>query len=228
MPSHSLHYIEKLPMHIVMHGHNHHSLFINSGDYEKMYECLHKASNACGIHVHAWVLLHDHIHLLATPGNKQNLVKAIGLIRSRYTDYYKMNYLIRDSLWEEGYNSCFVEVDSYLLSSYLYIEQKPVRKGVVDAVDAYQYSSYPGNALGHNDALITPHPLFLETIANLSDCESGSRYDRTRYQMLHIHPVNRYRLEMIRHGITTNSAVGAMTFIARVARMKSLWRDHQV
>jgi putative transposase len=39
-----------------------------------------------------------------------------------------------------------------------YIEENPVRAGLAAHPGAYPWSSYRANALGEDDALVTPHP----------------------------------------------------------------------
>jgi putative transposase len=39
-----------------------------------------------------------------------------------------------------------------------YIEENPVRAGLAANPGAYPWSSYRANALGEDDALVTPHP----------------------------------------------------------------------
>jgi putative transposase len=39
-----------------------------------------------------------------------------------------------------------------------YIEENPVRAGLAPSPEAWRWSSYRCNALGEDDALVTPHP----------------------------------------------------------------------
>jgi putative transposase len=41
-----------------------------------------------------------------------------------------------------------------------YIELNPVRAAIVDQPGDYRWSSYRANALGHDDPVVTPHPLY--------------------------------------------------------------------
>jgi len=54
-----------------------------------------------------------------------------------------------------------VQNDVYLLACYRYIELNPVRAGMSRDPANYRWSSYPGNALGRNDPLLTAHAEYL-------------------------------------------------------------------
>ena len=47
--------------------------------------------------------------------------------------------------------------EDYVLACYRYIELNPVRAGMVMKPQDYRWSSYPTNALGKANRLITPH-----------------------------------------------------------------------
>ncbi|MGD9951863.1 MAG: hypothetical protein AB7S87_04685, partial [Burkholderiales bacterium] len=48
----------------------------------------------------------------------------------------------------------------YVLACMRYIELNPVRAGIVREPARYRWSSYRANALGEDDALVTPHALY--------------------------------------------------------------------
>ena len=46
------------------------------------------------------------------------------------------------------------------MTCYRYIEENPIRAGIVQSIEDYRWSSYHHNALGIVDELITQHPSF--------------------------------------------------------------------
>ena len=54
-----------------------------------------------------------------------------------------------------------MQVETYLLACYRYIELNPVRAGMVTDPGQYRWSSYRANGLGQPDARLTPHLLYL-------------------------------------------------------------------
>src|SRR5439155_17811522 len=60
--------------------------------------------------------------------------------------------------WEEPYDATPVYTRAQLLFCMRYIEENPVRAGLAAHPGGYPWSSYRANALGEDDALLTPHP----------------------------------------------------------------------
>lgn len=58
------------------------------------------------------------------------------------------------------FKASLIDSDTYALLCYRYIELNPVRANMVQHPSEYPWSSYRTNALGHYDALITPHCMY--------------------------------------------------------------------
>lgn len=52
------------------------------------------------------------------------------------------------------------DAGDYLLACQRYIEQNPVRAGMVGHPAEYRWSSYRANAQGESDPLVVPHSLY--------------------------------------------------------------------
>ena len=131
MPRRPRLFIPNQPQHVVVRGHNRDPIFARPDDFRFLYQCLRTAANNNDLAVHAWVFMHNHIHLLVTPSGRQSLPKTMQSIGRRYAQYFNQTYLRSGSLWEGRYKSSLVDTDSYLLSCYRYIELNPVRACIV-------------------------------------------------------------------------------------------------
>ena len=79
--------------------------------------------------------------------------------------YINKTYHRTGTLWDSRYTSSLVQEDTYLCQRY--IELNPVRAAaLVDDPAHYRWSSYPANALGQRDPLITPYPLYTALAAD--------------------------------------------------------------
>jgi putative transposase len=110
--------------------------------------------------VHAYVLMSNHVHLLVTPeqaGGGARLMQALG---SRYARHALESHGRAGPLWEEPFEAAPVYAPRYLLACMRYIEDNPVRAGLVADPDAWRWSSYGANAWGREDPLVTPHPRY--------------------------------------------------------------------
>ncbi|MES2319582.1 MAG: transposase [Pseudomonadota bacterium] len=147
-------------MHIIQRGNNRNNCFFTTSDYLVYLDLLRRSAAGAGCRIHAYVLMTNHIHILASPEQESapaNMMKAIG---ERYVQYVNQRYNRSGTLWDGRYKSCLVQDETYLMVCHRYIEQNPVRAGMVTHPSLYQWSSHRCNAYGNADQLITPHPIF--------------------------------------------------------------------
>src|SRR5882762_2056880 len=108
--------------------------------------------------VHAYALMGNHVHLLVTFALAAGPARLMPAIAAGYAHYLAAAYGHEDSVWEEGYDASPVRARRHLLACMRYIEENPVRAGLAAHPGEYPWSSYRANALGEDDALLTPHP----------------------------------------------------------------------
>ncbi len=75
--------------------------------------------------------------------------------------YYNYTNKRSGTLWEGRYKASLIDSETYALLCYRYIELNPVRADMVQHPSEHPWSSYRANALGHYDALITPHYMYM-------------------------------------------------------------------
>ena len=149
-----------VPLHIVQRGVDRRPCFVLEVHYREYLRHLREQAEKFGCHVHAYVLMCNHVHLLATPQDRGGAGRLMQELGRRYVAYFNFTMGRTGTLWEGRFKSCVVDQDSYLLRCYRYIELNPVRAGIVGDPANFRWSSYHSNALATPDALITPHPAY--------------------------------------------------------------------
>ena len=145
------------PQHIIQQGRDGQQIFFEDQDYQYFHDCLDAAAYNYQLEVHAYVLMPDHVHILATPGNTDSISRTTQSIGRNYVQYFNECYSGSGTLWEGRYRATVVESRQYLLACSRYIELNPVRNGLVSKPTDYRWSSYAHNALGKFDEMITAH-----------------------------------------------------------------------
>jgi putative transposase len=155
-------YVPGYPVHVRVRGNDGRDVFRSEGDRIFMHRCLVETAPKCGIAVHAYVFMTNHIHLVATGTGEDSLARLIQRLGRRYVGYF--NYLHRrtGTLWEGRYRSSLIESERYLLACHRYVELNPVRAGMVAAPGDHPWSSFHFNALGSKDDLVSSHSLYME------------------------------------------------------------------
>ncbi|KOQ60184.1 transposase [Stenotrophomonas maltophilia] len=148
------------PQHVVQRGNNRQPVFFTDDDrvaYLRLL-CHHADQQHC--RVHAFVLMDNHVHLLATPDLCGGLSRMMQAVNRTYVRRVNDRQGRTGTLWEGRFHSTVVDTDRYLLACQRYIELNPVRAGKVAHPGDYRWSSYRANARGTCNALLTPHPAF--------------------------------------------------------------------
>lgn len=151
-----------VPQHIVQRGNNRGDCFFGDGDRLHYLRLLAQAARDFEVAVHAYVLMTNHVHLLATPrhrGGISDLMQAVGRC---YVPWVNKRRNRSGGLYEGRFKPRLVHSERYLLCCYRYIELNPVRAGLARDPADYPWSSFRCNALGEPDTLITLHPFFAE------------------------------------------------------------------
>jgi putative transposase len=150
------------PHHVIQRGNNRQLIFTSSADDDYFLDLLDENARKFGVAIHAYVLMGNHFHLLATPQTDTALPQMMQAIGRRYVRYFNDAQQRSGTLWEGRYKSTLIQADRYLLACMVYIDLNPVRAGLATQARDYPWSSH-GHYIGVKiDKLITPHPLYWE------------------------------------------------------------------
>jgi putative transposase len=144
-------------LHVVQRGRARAACFSCMEDRAAYLRALRVCAESEQCAVHAYALMGNHVHLLVTSAHAGAAARLMPAIASGYARHLAAAYGHPDPVWEEAYDASPVHAQRHLLACMRYIEENPVRAGLAAHPGAYPWSSYRANALGEDDALVTPH-----------------------------------------------------------------------
>ncbi|MDF1480607.1 transposase [Extensimonas sp. H3M7-6] len=150
------------PHHVIQRGNNRQRIFVDRGDFEHMLGLLAEYAQKFGVELHAYVLMDNHFHLLATPATEQALPLMMQALGRSYVRYFNRRHGRTGTLWEGRYRSTMIESERYLLACMAYIDLNPVRAGMAAQAGDWPWSSYAHYVGLRQDRLVTPHALYWE------------------------------------------------------------------
>ena len=148
------------PHHIIQRGNNRQMIFADTQDFATMMALLAENAHKFAVAVHAYVLMDNHFHLLATPATAEALPLMMQAAGRSYVRYFNQRHARSGTLWEGRYRSTLIETERYLLACMVYIDLNPVRAGMVAQPGAWQWSSHALYLGQRIDKLVTPHALY--------------------------------------------------------------------
>jgi putative transposase len=150
-----------LTQHVVQRGNNRRPVFRDDSDYRVFRELLSRESARCAVAVHAYALMSNHFHLMATPVDHLGLSKMMQSVGRTYVPLFNCRYQRTGGLWEGRYRSFAIESETYWFRCLRYVELNPVRAGLVSSPEMYRWSSARAHISGLPDPLLTDHDLYL-------------------------------------------------------------------
>lgn len=205
-------FVKGQAQHIIQRGNNREPIFAASDDYHFYLDCLQEAAKLHELTVHAYVLMTNHVHLLASPEAEVSIPKTLQSVGRRYVQYFNYRYKRTGTLWEGRYKATLIDSDHYLLTCMRYIELNPVRAGMVDHPQKYPWSSYASNAFGNINKLLKPHDLY----RHLGDSEADRQ---SAYCLLFQAGIGKSDLEVIRASTNKGWAMGNDRFREKIEKL---------
>ena len=167
------------PHHVIQRGNNRQPIFASPAQRQTLLDLLHDNAGKFEVAIHAYVLMGNHFHLLATPQTADGLPQMMQAVGRRYVRLFNDAQGRTGTLWEGRYKSTLIQTDRYLLACMAYIDLNPVRAGLVAQAADYPWSSHGHYAGLRTDKLITPHPLYWE-LGNTPFAREGAYADLVR------------------------------------------------
>ncbi len=127
--------------HVMAHGNGRQWLFKENNDYKLFLNLLENAVSKYCFIVYAYNLMKTHYHLLIeTP--EANLVMGMRYLNGNYATLFNEKYNRKGRVFRPHYKAIMVEKDEYLLMLSRYIHLNPVKAGIVNKPEEYEWSSY--------------------------------------------------------------------------------------
>ena len=113
--------------------------FIDEEINRKIVECLKEEKARAGFSVFAYCLMPDHMHLLVSPKeNGSSVSRFIGRFKGK-TTYLAWPFDVKGKLWQGRFYDHIVRGKADFMRVTKYILDNPVRRGIVDTWDDYEY-----------------------------------------------------------------------------------------
>lgn len=152
-----------IPQHIVQRGNNRLPCFLDDRDRLSYLALLRDALLKTHVRVHAYVLMDNHVHLLATPAGAGDISRMMQRLGRRYVGQFNARHGRTGTLWEGRYKASLIDSDRYVIACYRYIELNPIRARMTDNAATWPWSSCAANlGMTANQQLpLSPHPSWL-------------------------------------------------------------------
>ena len=127
--------------HVTSRGDGREDIYLDKEDRDLYMIVLAEVCDLFNWSVHSWCQMTNHYHLLVeTPD--ANLSKGMRYLNGVYTQRFNRKHLRVGHVYQGRFKAILVEKDSYLLELARYIVLNPVRAGMVESAEQWDWSSY--------------------------------------------------------------------------------------
>lgn len=202
------------PHHVLQRGHNRQPIFLSVVDREFFLQLLRSSASRFGVAVHAYVLMDDHFHLLATPQTGSALSAMMQMVGRGYARYFNVRHARTGTLWDGRYRATVLQAREHLLDCMVYLDLNPVRRGLAVMAQDYPWSSY-GHYAGVRTDPVAAAPDVVWRLGNTPFARESAYRERVEQGL------KSKQVEALTNSVMRGWALGDDTFVAELQRLTS-------
>jgi putative transposase len=142
------------PHQVTQRGNYEQTVFEEVADFQQYLLRLREYMVRYSIEIWAYCLMRNHIHFVCVPKAENALSRAFNALHMRYAQYFNGKKGISGHLWKGRFLSCMMDEHS-VFEEVRYIENNPVRAGIVERAEDYPWSSARNHVNGAFDDVLT-------------------------------------------------------------------------
>ncbi|MCV2350023.1 transposase [Paucibacter sp. Y2R2-4] len=146
--------------HVIQRGNNRQAIVLSDVDRQQYLAQLRECAATFKVDIHAYVLMDNHVHLLATPVSDQGISQMMQALGRRYVAWFNHKHGRSGTLWEGRFRAGLIDSERHLMACMRYIELNPVRAGLCPDASDYLWSSCAHHLGRRSDPLVHDHAMF--------------------------------------------------------------------
>lgn len=146
--------------HVIARGNNEQSVFIDEADYQQYLQWLRDAARKHRVAIHAYALLPNRVHLLATPTDDTGLGKMMQAVGRLYVPYFNARHRRSGSLWEGRFRATVVDASEHFIDCAHLLDYLPVQAGLGADMASWPWSSHAHHTGLRRQTWLTDHPVY--------------------------------------------------------------------
>lgn len=153
MPRTSRVVVPGMPHHVVQRGSRRLNIFRDEEDRLTYLELFAESCAQSHVAVRAYSLMPNHVHHITVPERPDSIRRLFHRSHGMYANWFNKKYGLVGHLWQERPFSCVLS-EPRLRNAIRYVENNPVRAGMVSEARDYRWSSARAHCHGDADLLL--------------------------------------------------------------------------
>ncbi len=127
--------------HIMLRGNERKRIFLDDEDRRRFLLILMNKKAETDFSVYSFCLMDNHVHMVFQD-HKNNMSNIMKGIATSYAMFFNNKYERVGHVFQDRYRSEPIEDERYLMAVIRYIHNNPVKAGIIEKLEQYQWSSY--------------------------------------------------------------------------------------
>ena len=144
----------EFPHHVTQRGNYRQTVFKRDQDYLLYLEWLKLYAEKYRLKIWAYCLMRNHVHYVAVPQLSDSLARTFNTLHMRYSQYANKRVNATGHLWQGRFFSCALD-EAHLFAAVRYVENNPVRAGIVQKAEEYKWSSAKAHIARKKDSILS-------------------------------------------------------------------------
>ena len=129
-----------LAHHVIQRGNRRQRIFFTHGDCRRYVAMLAEACRAHSVSCLAWCLMPNHVHLVLKPAEANGLRAVMSSVNTRHAQRINRREQCSGHLFQDRFRSHPMD-DAHLMIAVRYVENNPVKAGLVHSAEDWRWSS---------------------------------------------------------------------------------------
>jgi putative transposase len=184
----------------VQRGNRRQAIFSDDKDRSVYVQLLRDKTCAARMKIWAYTLMPNHVHIICVPIGAGDLGDVFRAVHGNYSQYFNVRHRLVGHLFQARYYSAPL-ADDYLYNAVRYVERNPVRAGLVERAEEFEWSSAAAHCGHRRDSLLAADLPVLHNVDVWSEW---------------LRPPDGADVEFLRQRTLSGRPVGSMEFVARL------------
>lgn len=141
------------PHQVTQRGNYEQTVFEEAADFRSYLGWLREYADRYSVEVWAYCLMRNHVHFVCVPKVEGALARSFNTLHMKYAQYFHGKKGVTGHLWKGRFLSCILDEMS-VFEEVRYIENNPVRAGLVERAEDYSWSSARHHVFGEPDPVM--------------------------------------------------------------------------
>jgi putative transposase len=142
------------PHQVTQRGNYEQTVFEEEANYQHYFDWLQEYTSRYAVDIWAYCLMPNHVHFICVPRAEGALARAFNTLHMRYAQYSNAKRDVRGHLWRARFMSCVLD-DRGVYEEVRFIENNPVRAGIVARAEDYPWSSARSHVTGEPNPVLS-------------------------------------------------------------------------